>query len=1527
MCRLSAYFGAPICAADLVTKPNRSIVRQSFDARERMSGDAATPGYLNGDGFGLGWYAVDRCADPIPCTYRQARPAWHDTNLRNISAKVITPVLFAHVRATTSGQCVSEATCHPFHAGRYLWMHNGGVGGYGTIRRSLLARLDDPCFDYAMSNGPSDSSLCFAIFLNQLRKAMHRRAAGGVAAAAKTSATGVGTPAAGAAAVGAGRDLAEVAGEPVNGDADGAGAVDCRACAETNTSEYCSFDGDLPVCTPDQLREHLEETILIIKAATEAAGVTEMSLLNFVVSDGNALIATRFVINSADPDAPAASLYWSSGNGYSCEGNGPRPAGRVIEAEPSDGVLPPPEGSYSMQHTDRRATLAIVSSEPLTDDRTDWVAVPRNHVLVITPCIHVLVSPIGVRGSAISPALARLTAYNQEAAVVSGSSPAAESSSPSSSPGPSLRPHPALRSVLRSPAAAPRSSGHCRFRLRGHAKPVLSMAVLEPYLFSGAQDGSVRVWDLRSRSLVAILASHRGGVLALAADARRRLLYSAAADSTVCIWRVSEDGGDANGRPVAGRPRSNAAADNPLVVKPVELPALGRVLSGRAAVMNGGAGDSTATIGGDDAAPGPGFRCVRRVTCDSWGDIFSLAILNDRLHAGFRDTRVRWTDVSDAVLEGAPSATASAAAAAGGAGGGSGDESGSESSQSPHTVLGAAVFTRPRLSEPAAQHCSYVFALVGHGTMLMSGCGDGLIRVFDAASGRLLRVLHGHRSGVLALAMTGAHSEPAGAAGASAGASTPSASLTAVATELLRPGGTDRRADAARRRKGVPSGGGRRAYGNLLFSGSRDKTVKVWDADSGFACKRTLAHGDDVLSVQLGPGVLLTGQADGVVRVWSLRTLTCTRAFNCGSLETLAVSVQHGALFTASRDGDILAWDLADPPKLSMLSRSRGDKSVTAATVTVPAVRENDAASRFARGLTDGAEVESDDEVDEEETDGVDPQVAEERELEDALAEFVRLQSVSGTSKAEHREDCWQAAKWLSSLLEDWGAAVQLATAADSSVNPLIIARFTSPHTNAPTVAFYGHYDVMPADGAAWKTDPFSLTSINGYLYGRGSTDDKGPLLAFAFAVKELTKLPGGLPINVVFAIEGHGESSNFGFREMVEAHQRSFEGVDLILISNSYWSGDNRPCLTYGMRGSLDMEVHVSGPPRNLHSGVDGGAIVEPLNDLITVLSTLVDSRGIGLVPGFFDGVRTISDEDRRLLADVEHMNGYRTRTGCTSFTSNNEEELLSKRWLLPSLSVTSITTSNVAAVTSVIPRAAIGTLSVRFVPDQQPAQVLAAITGHLRHEFGKRRSPNRLDVSCTSSGDWWLGTPSGAEYALAERAVCKVWGEPPLYVREGGTMPIVSFLSRALSAPVVQVPLGQASDGAHLPNERLRARNLHNGKHVFRLMLTELAAAASVEARGGRGGAPPPPRGLSRSSTQSLSSPLHSCANSPPATSAAELMVAAVGGGGGGGATAAADAAAPSASFADLSASLSKRLALKKMAFFDAPAGTHHR
>jgi len=1426
-------------------------------------------GYLNGDGFGLGWYAVDRHADPIPCTYRQARPAWHDLNLRNISAKVITPVLFAHVRATTSGQCVSEATCHPFRAGRYLWMHNGGVGGYGTVRRTLLAGLDDACFDYAQSNGPSDSSLCFAIFLNQLRKTMGNRQSSTPVGVDKTTQ---------AVAVGGSPDAAAKA-STANGP------PGCGSCTETNTVEYCGFDGDLPVCTPDQLRERLEETILIIKAAAEEAGVTEMSLLNFVVSDGNALVATRYVINSADPDAPAASLYWSSGNRYSCETDGEEghPAGRLIEADPSDGVLPPPEGSYSMQHTDRRATLAIVSSEPLTDDRTDWVSVPRNHVLVITPCIHVLVSPIGVRGSAISPALASLTAYNQEAAVVAPTGDA----SPTASPAPTSRMH-ALRSALRSPAPPLNKAGSCRFRLRGHANPVLSMAVLEPYLFSGAQDGSVRVWDLRSRSLTAVLASHRGGVLALAADAKRRLLYSAAADSSICIWRVSEDAGSGAvvrlGQAVGGAP------DDPLSPKPVALPALGRVLSGNA--LNGLSGRSEA----DASASGPQFHCVRRVTCDSWGDIFSLAIMDGRLHAGFRDTRVRWTDVSDAVLTGGPSSMGSS----------SGDDSGCESTSSgpPQTVLGEDAFVRPRLSEPAAQHCSYVFALVGRGHTLVTGCGDGLIRVFDAATGRLLRVLHGHRSGVLALAMTGDESEPENANGVPNGTEeSTSSALSAAASDVQR-------------QASLRSPRRRSSYGNLLFSGSRDKTVKVWDADSGFACKRTLAHGDDVLSVELGPDVLLTGQADGVVRMWSLRTLTCTRAFHCGSLETLAVSVPHGALFTASRDGEILAWDLADPAKLPMLSRGgRSDKAAAA----LPVTHGPDAGEcLLSRAVTDAGEEDAvehnEDEVAHGAANGLDPEVAENRELEDALAAFVSLQSVSGSTKAEHREDCWQAAKWLSSLLEDWGAAVQLATAADSAVNPLILARFTSPHTDAPTVAFYAHYDVMPADGATWKTDPFSLSSINGYLYGRGSTDDKGPLLAFAFAVKELTKHPLGLPVNVVFAVEGHGESSNFGFREMVEAHQRVFEGVDLILISNSYWSGDRRPCLTYGMRGALDVEVRVSGPPRNLHSGVDGGAIVEPVNDLITVLSTLVDSRGIGLVPGFFDGVRPVSEEDRDRLAAVEHMDGYRARTGCTSFTSNNEEELLQKRWLLPSLSVTSITTSNVAEVSSIIPRAACGKVSVRFVPDQQPAAVLAAVTNHLRHEFGKRRSPNQLDVVCTSSGDWWLGTPTGAEYALAERALAKVWGEPPLYVREGGTMPIVSYLSRTLDAPVVQVPLGQASDGAHLPNERIRALNLHNGKHVFKLMLSELAAAASGQAAANGVRAK---RGISRSSTQSLSSPLPSCASSPPTSSGAELMAAA---------DAARAANDSSVSFVDLSASLSKRLSLKKMALFQAPLGTHH-
>jgi predicted glutamine amidotransferase len=177
MCRLTAYLGLPTLAADLVTRPSRSVIRQSFDARERLGGSSGMvydQGNLNADGFGLGWYSAetdgkeDNPDNLSPCVFTDVGPAWGNRNLHRLCQKIISPIIFAHVRAAGPGMSVNEDACHPFEWGRYLFMHNGQVAKFGKIRRKLMDSLSQCAYDHCIANSASDSALSFALFIDQL---------------------------------------------------------------------------------------------------------------------------------------------------------------------------------------------------------------------------------------------------------------------------------------------------------------------------------------------------------------------------------------------------------------------------------------------------------------------------------------------------------------------------------------------------------------------------------------------------------------------------------------------------------------------------------------------------------------------------------------------------------------------------------------------------------------------------------------------------------------------------------------------------------------------------------------------------------------------------------------------------------------------------------------------------------------------------------------------------------------------------------------------------------------------------------------------------------------------------------------------------------------------------------------------------------------------------------------------------------------------------------------------------------------
>ncbi|KAI8475319.1 MAG: Zn-dependent exopeptidase [Monoraphidium minutum] len=448
------------------------------------------------------------------------------------------------------------------------------------------------------------------------------------------------------------------------------------------------------------------------------------------------------------------------------------------------------------------------------------------------------------------------------------------------------------------------------------------------------------------------------------------------------------------------------------------------------------------------------------------------------------------------------------------------------------------------------------------------------------------------------------------------------------------------------------------------------------------------------------------------------------------------------------------------------------------------------------------------------------------------------------------RDECLRGAKYLARLLEGLGCEVRLAAHVEGK-NPVVMGRlgFNPAH---PTVVFYGHYDVQPALEPDWGTRPFELAAVDGYLYGRGTSDNKGPVLAFIYAVKEMLdcwQAAGGVaPLNVAFIIEGEEENGSTGFREALTANLGWFSDADVVVISNTVWVGERLPCLTYGMRGMVTASIEVTGPARDVHSGNDGGVFSEPMADLFKLLAGRAIAAAARSAAAFAAAVPAArAHRPPRALAPLTPPDRPppRRAIGVPRLTAPpNKHDLLVARWCQPSLSVVDVRAGGAAPQGgrslyrfgptrfSVIPRSAVGKVSIRFVPEQDASHLIAALTAHVRAQFEALGSANSVDVRVHSVGDWWEADPESDVFKMAERAVRREWGVAPLYVREGGTMPVASLIEKLLGAPALLIPMGQSSDSCHLANERLRRLNLVKGKNVVRHLMEELAAAAPAAA-----------------------------------------------------------------------------------------------
>lgn len=451
------------------------------------------------------------------------------------------------------------------------------------------------------------------------------------------------------------------------------------------------------------------------------------------------------------------------------------------------------------------------------------------------------------------------------------------------------------------------------------------------------------------------------------------------------------------------------------------------------------------------------------------------------------------------------------------------------------------------------------------------------------------------------------------------------------------------------------------------------------------------------------------------------------------------------------------------------------------------------------------------------------------------LKDAVSIPSVS--CYPHMREDCISMVKWTTGKLKALGIEVEECNIGHQPLPdgktirlPPVLLGILGKDPSKPTVCIYGHLDVQPAakeDG--WDTHPFKLTEIDGKLFGRGASDDKGPVLCWLNAITayQANKIP--LPVNLKFVFEAMEESGSEGLEELLNQRKDSFfSDVDYVCISDNYWLGTNKPCLTYGLRGLCYFFIEIQCADKDLHSGVYGGVINEGMSDMMHMLNVLVDRKGKILIPNIYDDVLPVTQEELLRYKEIEFkVDDYKKEIGSSELLHEDDKaKILMNRWRFPSLSVHGIEGCfSETGTKTVIPRKLIGKFSIRIVPDQDPAKIEQQVIKYMLEQWKKRGSNNKFKIHMTHGAKAWVTDPCHKNYEAAARATQRVYHVKPDLTREGGSIPITLTFQEITGKNVLLIPIGASDDGAHSQNEKIDVRNYIQGTKLLAAYLYEIA------------------------------------------------------------------------------------------------------
>ncbi|KAJ8298594.1 hypothetical protein KUTeg_022654 [Tegillarca granosa] len=414
------------------------------------------------------------------------------------------------------------------------------------------------------------------------------------------------------------------------------------------------------------------------------------------------------------------------------------------------------------------------------------------------------------------------------------------------------------------------------------------------------------------------------------------------------------------------------------------------------------------------------------------------------------------------------------------------------------------------------------------------------------------------------------------------------------------------------------------------------------------------------------------------------------------------------------------------------------------------------------------------------------------------LAEAVAIKSVSAWPQT--RLDIREMVQWTAKKLKELGATVELVDIGMQRLSdgtqlslPNILLADLGKDEKKKTLLIYGHLDVQPAEKSdGWNSEPFVLQEVEGKLYGRGSTDDK-------------------------FLLEGMEECGSEGLDNLVFARKDTFlKGVDYVCISDNYWLGKKKPCITYGLRGICYFFVEVQCATKDLHSGVFGGTVYEAMADLVAILNTLVDKDGKILIPGVCDKVAPLTEDEKKLYDPIDFdIEEYKNDIGAFKLIHSDKASTLMHRWRYPSLSIHGIEGAfSGPGSKTVIPRNVTGKFSIRLVPNQTPDEIETHVKKHIN-----------AVVSMGHGGKPWVSDFNHPNFLAGRKAMKTVFGVEPDLTREGGSIPVTLTFQKATGKNVMLLPIGASDDGAHSQNEKINRSNYINGIKVFGAYIDEIA------------------------------------------------------------------------------------------------------